>query len=702
MDAKKKLFNSRPIFYGFLALLLALSTTRFLFKADVRYIIFDIVLLLIFLSYCIWAKRYAVLCVVIAMFAFGMGWWFVGLNSFQKKTYSETCQVVARVSDGIQKSQYGMQTVVLKDVYINGEKASNIQLYINSGEVNVGDIISFEGYVENAKLFTLNSFNSFYYRNRTPYVCMINGDDYNVQGNQITWLESFRMSVRKTLVEKMGETQGEVAFAALFGDKSGVAPSVKQDYQSAGVIHLLTTSGLHISFLIGILGFILKKCRVRGFWNFLVCAIFIILYAALCNFSPAILRAGIMGLVLVSTMLSGKCYDGLNSLGLAGIIILLFMPLSAMDLGFLMSFFSVLAIMTTTPWLKKQFNRLLPKSVSEALAVSIAAQLGLLPFLAKMCANFNFLTFFVNLIVIPVFSVIYPLCFISVLLTELMPFMGFTLSVLGWGFKFIQIVAIFFGQTYFSVNLETWDIFFIASIFVFMFLLSRFFLSSKKTKAVCCSSVAVVACICLGVSYVQFPTGASLTYCFYNRGSVAIFTNSKSQSLLIDFYDKDFTRQVMNAIDVKNISAVALLQKSTIDMDEVFSLGTKQLVRCSEEGGVDEEYIVSPNEHLSMYGFDIVYKSIDGKLIGIEVSFDDTRAFVFKDLSITVSALNSIVKENYDFVLLGTRTEYASAFPWNTRVLTYYQSEYSSSSFAEHGNLSYAINGKNYKRRCLD
>jgi len=91
--------------------------------------------------------------------------------------------------------------------------------------------------------------------------------------------------------------------------------------------------------LITLLGFLLKKIRVRGFLNFLICFVFLGVYVYLCGFTPSVLRAGVMGLVLLATKLSGKCYDGLNSLGLSGIVILLISPLFALDVGFQMSFF---------------------------------------------------------------------------------------------------------------------------------------------------------------------------------------------------------------------------------------------------------------------------------------------------------------------------------------------------------------------------
>ena len=87
MNAKKKLFHSRPLFYAFLALMFAVATSKFIFDGNLHYILFDVVILLVFLVYCLWAKSYKTLAVMLAVFAFGLGWYFVGMSTFEGKTF---------------------------------------------------------------------------------------------------------------------------------------------------------------------------------------------------------------------------------------------------------------------------------------------------------------------------------------------------------------------------------------------------------------------------------------------------------------------------------------------------------------------------------------------------------------------------------------------------------------------------------------
>lgn len=703
---QKKVFHSRPIFYAFLTLMLAIATSRYLFVGDVSYIMFVCILFTGFVGYCFWAKKILIFLVVLATFVFGMGWYVLGENSFQGKSFSGECQVVGRISDDISVSKYETKSyVVLKDVFINGEKTGNLKLTVstkNSDEVVPGDIISFTTEVKNAKLFTLRKFDSSLYRDKIKYTADVQMDDCFVQGNNLDLDESFRLKIKNQLYQIMGETNGSVAFAVLFGDKSDVDGEIKDTYKTAGIIHLLTVSGLHVGFLVTLLGFVLKKCRVRGIYNFLLCAVCLGLYAYVCGFAPSIMRAGIMGLVLLATKLSGKCYDNLNTLGLAGLIILLISPLSALDSGFLMSFFCVLGIFVVSPWLTKFFKKFLPKLVAESFSVSIAAQIGILPFMASFYSSLNLLTFFINLIVIPIFSVIYPILFCSIFLVALMPFLGFLLQACGWGLSLVFNIAGFFSTTHLVVDLQPMGMFVVAFVFIFLFLTSRYFMAGKKTKILSCSSAFTICLISVGLSYFPHGTESSISYCFNNNKEVVLLTNSQGENVFVDFGYYNFTNNIKDCLNVQKVQTAFLLQNSKCDIATARQLGIENIVRCDSGQGFDEEVLVKQNQTGKVGGFSFVFRAFNEKIVGLEISFDQTKVFILKNRAHTEEALKSVANQNYDFVVLGKKADCSPYFSSSEYILSYYPSSFVDSSFLEDGNISYKIVGKNYKRRALD
>ncbi|MGN1201231.1 MAG: ComEC/Rec2 family competence protein [Candidatus Caccovivens sp.] len=697
---EKKLFHFRPLFYGFLALLLAISSTRYLFAGNVKYIVLISVVLLAFVVYCVWSKHFVQLITICCIFLFGIGWYFVGISSFEATEYNQICQVEGRIADDL--TDYGWRyAVTLKDVKIDGKEQRNISLSITNYdelELSAGDVISFEGYVSNVKMFELENFKNYYYRKNTPYICDIKSNAVSIEGSKLTLDEKFRLKVKDVLYTSMGDDNGAVAYAVLFGDKSDVDVEIKNTYNSAGIIHLLTVSGLHISFLIILLGFVLKKCRVRGIWNFLVCAIVLFGYAYLCGFTPSVVRAGIMGLVLLATNLSGKCYDNLNSVGLAGSVILLFSPLSAMDIGFLMSFFCVMNIIVFAPTLSKMFNKFLPKIISESFAVSISANLGIVPFGAKIFAVENLLSFFVNLIVVPFFGLLYPLLFVSALTSCVLPFMSFLLKICGWGFDFIYKTADFFGNTHLVFTLEPFNIFLVAIFFVLLYLTSRFFMVSKRTKVICCSCTLSLFFAVAIILQIPLPQTASISYC-YNYGQVVLLKDNTGQSVLVDMGDCSFSKNLMHCQNTQ--TEYLFLLNSKLNIEQVQSCDIKNVICCDNEIKFDEEIAVQPNQQGKVGNFSFTYKFFNDNLLGIEIEFDEIKVLVLSDNA--ESALNSGAEISvYDFVILGENTNLADYFIESNILLSVYDESCVSSSYQKYGNICYDINGKDFKWRCLD
>lgn len=702
MDAqKRKIFHSRPLFYGFLALMLAMTTTRYVFAGDVKYIVFVGLVLVAFIAYAIWSKKYFILLITLVTFLFGCGWYFVGIKTAESKVYEGNCVITGRVSDDYSIAGY-YASATLKDVTINGNEEKNISatFFDYDEELGAGDIIAFEAKVNNVHFFELESFRSDYYRDGVAYEAGVNGSNVVVTGNSLDADESFRLKMKDVLYESMGEENGAVAFAVLFGDKTDVDHSVLDSYKMSGVVHLLTVSGLHVGFLITLLGFILKLCHVKRWWNLLVCSIFLGLYAWLCGFSPSILRAGVMGLVLLATKYSGKCYDQLNSLGLAGILIILISPLSALDVGFQMSFFCVLGIFVVSPWLTKLFRNFLPKFVAESFAISLASQIGIMPFLGEIFSVFNFLSFFINLLVIPLFSILYPMLFVGAFATLLMPFMRFILKICGFGLDFTNNIANFFSSTRLIMELEPINVFLVLVGFVLLFMISKFFMANKKAKRVSCSVAGVLFAIVGGISFVQMPQQSSLVYAYNHSTQVVVLTTSGGETAIVDLGYENFAKRIFDLTEEREANTLFLLLKDC-DIERSRAVGVETVIRCTTAEGYDEEVCVAKDDYEKIGGFDFCYRTYDNKLFGLEIAFDQTKVFIVSN-PISENAIANLNNQDYDFVILGKYDKYSSLIDENINVLGYYRSSQADVNYSKHGNVKYSIDGKKYSWRCLD
>ena len=700
---QKKLINFRPLFYCFVVLLLALATARYVFAGRMTYIVLVSVIFFGGGIYLLLRRKFAIALVLLATFAFGVGWHFVGMSTYAQNTYTEKCSVVGRVGDDLKYSNDGsFFYATLKDVKINGDKEKNIslQLWVDGNNVEAGDILSFESYVEKAKLFELGSFNNAYYRKHIGYNVSISEYDVMITGHKLLFSEKIRLRAKALLEQNMGIKNGNVAYAMLFGDKSDVDAELKEIYKASGIIHILAVSGLHISFLFAFLGFLLKKCRAKNWLVLLLCGIVWLGYAYLCGFSPSIIRAGIMGLVLLLAITAGKWYDNLNGLGLAGILILLVQPLSAFDVGFLMSFGCVFTIFILYPILTKTFKKFMPKYVADSFAISISAELGILPFLAKIFGSFNYLAFLVNLVVVPIFMATFPILFVGVILALAVSKVGIVLSFGGFGITAINWVAGLFAKNYFLVGLTPWKVYAVVAFFVVLFLFSKFLMLKKKARLICVTIGVTIFGGLFGVQYVPTAPAQTITFCTKYGMSSVLLTNRHKESVIINMRDFNFTYNMLMASEVEGVDAVFELNEENYESGDIKRLGDPQVIMC--ESANENVTSVNRNEEHVFKGFTFKFKDIGGQIVGLEISFDDTKVFVMSDHKISNSRVAQIAGNDYDFVMLNKRNDCADKFGEDVNVLGYYKSAATDWSVLKDGNVRYKWNGKYYVGRCLD
>lgn len=140
-----------------------------------------------------------------------------------------------------------------------------------------------------------------------------------------------------------------------------------------------------------------------------VSALFILFFMAVTGFTSSVFRAGIMTLVFLAAQGLGRKADGINSLGLAAVILCLINPYSCLELSFLLSFSATLGILICyTPIeslgerLQCRFNGIVGKPLKwiiTAGAVSLSASIFTFPVSSIVFGEISAVSPFANLIV---------------------------------------------------------------------------------------------------------------------------------------------------------------------------------------------------------------------------------------------------------------------------------------------------------------
>ena len=166
--------------------------------------------------------------------------------------------------------------------------------------------------------------------------------------------ESIRARIGTLIDSNLGYPEREEMRALVIGDRGGIGPELRQTFALTGTVHLLSISGLHLSFVaaaafaaIRIVLSLVPALVIRGWTNKLapgVAALAVAGYAAIAGHNVATTRALVMVLSYVAAVMLDRTHEVMASLALAAMVICLLLPGSTADIGFQLSFVSVLAI----------------------------------------------------------------------------------------------------------------------------------------------------------------------------------------------------------------------------------------------------------------------------------------------------------------------------------------------------------------------
>ncbi|HQO57638.1 MAG TPA: ComEC/Rec2 family competence protein [Candidatus Omnitrophota bacterium] len=159
----------------------------------------------------------------------------------------------------------------------------------------------------------------------------------------------FKHQLRRILKENLPAEAAGIMQAFLLGDRSGIPKEVYANFQFSGVAHIIAISGFNIGIVAYGILFFLKMFPIPRQGQYLLTVALLIFYAVLTGGQPSVVRATIMAVVFLIGLLVEREPDPLNSLALAAFIILLINPWNIYDVGFQLSFNSVLAIYVLYP-----------------------------------------------------------------------------------------------------------------------------------------------------------------------------------------------------------------------------------------------------------------------------------------------------------------------------------------------------------------
>lgn len=212
-------------------------------------------------------------------------------------------------------------------------------------------------------------------------------------------LYEWKQQIRDKFHEIASEEDAGVLICLVTGEKSELPKRWKELFMEGGIIHLLTISGLHISIL-GMGLFRIFRETVLGLAGGGILAGGITVgFCLMAGSGTSTVRAVICFLLFLLAEFTGKTYDFLTGIALAGILILADHPLMLFQSGFLMTYSCVLGIGILFPLCEGIFCQEQPWE--KAILSSVLLQMVSLPVQMWFQGKISVFGIFVNLMTVP-------------------------------------------------------------------------------------------------------------------------------------------------------------------------------------------------------------------------------------------------------------------------------------------------------------
>ncbi len=255
-------------------------------------------------------------------------------------------------------------------------------------------------------------------------------DDLLVEPGRGSWslrrtAERARSAVRTLIASRPASEPSRALLAALtIGDAGRIPPRVREDFQRAGLAHLLAVSGLHLGFVaLGLYWLLvwmlvrIQRLSLRFDVRKLAAGLVIpvtVFYTLLAGARLPSVRASVAVIVFLLAVLLRRRTDPLQTLAAACLVVLGLWPQSLLDVGFQLSFAATGSVLLLLPRLAEFFRvplqrtrlpegllRRIAARALQLLLVSAAATLGAAPLVAWHFHQVSLVGLAANLLAVP-------------------------------------------------------------------------------------------------------------------------------------------------------------------------------------------------------------------------------------------------------------------------------------------------------------
>ena len=286
-------------------------------------------------------------------------------------------------------------------------------------------------------------------------------------------------SIKSNFNKVLDVDTSALCIGILVGARTDISEEIETSFKTSNLTHLLAVSGSHITYIITAFAFVLSKSSKKFIRIFTI--IFLIFFMALTGYTASVVRATIMGIIMLLASLLYRKSDTINNLGISSFIILLSNPYAIIDLGFLLSYSGTIGIILlgniimekmykllnfickgrinlqrdseiiheSCSNIAKEFSyekkndkinreskikKIIIKYIIDSFSITISANIIIIPIMAYFFSTTSFMFWISNILAGPIMEIVtifgFVVYLISIICMPLAKFLGFFLNIL--------------------------------------------------------------------------------------------------------------------------------------------------------------------------------------------------------------------------------------------------------------------------------
>jgi competence protein ComEC len=206
------------------------------------------------------------------------------------------------------------------------------------------------------------------------------------------WSARVRQGAVEAIAARLPPVSAALLAGLLLGERADLPPDVQTAFRQAGVYHVLAVSGFNVALLAGAVWVTLRTAGGSPRLAALTACVVVIAFAVVVGPQASVVRAALMAVLVLAAVVLEREASVVNSLALAALVILAARPGDLLDPGFQLSFTATAGIVAAP----------IPRGlIAGGLAVSVAAQLAVLPITLAHFNQLSTIGVLANLAVVP-------------------------------------------------------------------------------------------------------------------------------------------------------------------------------------------------------------------------------------------------------------------------------------------------------------